>query len=163
MMESLIKPLLLVNRIYDEFFFQDEVFVVCEDKLEQFRRSGESQSDSYKNTHIVIKFNEKTKQLVKKYIPLMKEYIYNKNNQAELEQFASYSEKYICALETNQEINSIKSALDISKDAPTFEIEVFGYFLRAIAPIEYLLRSIAIVVKDSSDEEILNKLDSILK
>ena len=162
-MESLIKPLLLVNRIYDEFFFQDEVFVIYEDKLEQFLHSGESQSDSYKNTHVVIKFNEKTKQLVKKYLPALKEYIYNKNNQIELEQFASYSEKYICALETNQEINSVKSALEVLKDAPTFEIEVFAYFLRAISPIEYLPQSISILVKDSSDEEILNKLDAILK
>ena len=163
-MESLIKPLLLVNRIYDEFFFQDEVFVIYEDKLEQFLHSGKSQSDdNYKYTHVVIKFNEKTKQLVKKYLPALKEYIYSKNNQVELKQFASYSEKYICVLETNQEINSVKSALEVSKDAPTFEIEVFWYFLRAISPIEYLPKSVSVLVKDSSDEEILNKLDSVLK
>ena len=163
MMGAPIKPLLLVNKIYDEFFFQEEAFVIYEDKLELFYRSNDSQSDDYRDTHAVVKFNEKTRQLTKKYLLTLKNYIRIKDNQIELTQLTNCSEKFIYALEVDQEIDSIKSALDSSKDAPIFEINVFAYFLRAIAPIDCLPKYVSMLVKEKSDEEIIKKLDSLLK
>ena len=162
MMGAPIKPLLLVNKIYDEFFFQEEAFVIYEDKLELFYHSDDPQSGGYGNTHAVVKFSEKTKQLTKKYLRALKNYIHVKDNQIEITQLTNCSEKFIYALEADQEIDSIKSALALSKDAPAFETNAFAYFLRAIAPTDCLPKYVSMLVKEKSYEEIIKKLDSFL-
>lgn len=153
-MGSSNKSLLIVNNIFGEYFSYEEAYIISENRLEFFSTNNDNQSANYTFAHKTIEYNQETKCLVDKYLPLIKRYLNDENNKIREKELGNNTDKFVSVLETNSNIDSIKTAEEIAKEASVYYSFVFFVLLRCIIPEEYLSKEIRSIICSSAKDEL---------